>query len=86
MLDEPTITCPNRGAEIKLAESLAALMFATARKEFADQLKQRDEQIAERERKISAADTRTVGHSVSGEDDERYPAKKRADVCDVRPR
>lgn len=52
MADEPTITCPKCGADIKLTESLAAPILETARQEFAEQLRQRDAQIAERERKL----------------------------------
>ena len=46
---EPTITCPNCKTEIRLTESLAAPLIAATRKQFEDQLSQKDAEVAERE-------------------------------------
>lgn len=39
---EPTITCPNCKIEIRLTESLAAPLIAATRKQFEDQLLEKD--------------------------------------------
>lgn len=52
MSDEPVVTCPKCGEEIKLTESLTAPMLKKARAEFAKQLKDLNENIAKRERKV----------------------------------
>ena len=49
---EPTITCPNCKTEIRLTESLAAPLIAATRKQFEDQLSQKDAEVAEREEGI----------------------------------
>ena len=49
-MTEPTITCPNCKTEIRLTESLAAPMLAATRKQFEQQLAQKDDDIAKRER------------------------------------
>ena len=48
-MTEPTITCPNCHTEIKLTESLAAPLIAATRKQFEQQLAQKDSDIAQRE-------------------------------------
>jgi hypothetical protein len=48
-MTEPTITCPNCHTEIKLNESLAAPLIAATRKQFEEQLAQKDTDIAQRE-------------------------------------
>jgi len=51
-MTEPTITCPKCGTEIRLTESLAAPLIAATRKQFEQQLSQKDEAIAKREQGI----------------------------------
>lgn len=46
---EPTISCPNCKTEIKLTESLAAPLIESTRKQFEQQLAQKDSDIAKRE-------------------------------------
>ena len=48
-MTEPTITCPNCKTEIKLTESLAAPLIESTRKQFEQQLAQKDSDIAARE-------------------------------------
>ena len=48
-MTEPTIICPNCKTEIKLTESLAAPLIAATRKQFEQQLAQKDSDIAKRE-------------------------------------
>lgn len=48
-MTEPTIICPNCKTEIKLNESLAAPLIAATRKQFEQQLAQKDSDIATRE-------------------------------------
>jgi hypothetical protein len=48
-MTEPTITCPACKAEIKLTESLAAPLIESTRKQFEQQLAQKDSDIAQRE-------------------------------------
>ena len=48
-MTEPTITCPSCKAEIKLTESLAAPLIESTRKQFEQQLAQKDNDIAKRE-------------------------------------
>jgi len=48
-MTEPTIICPNCNTEIKLNESLAAPLIAATRKQFEQQLAQKDSDIAKRE-------------------------------------
>lgn len=49
---EPTIICPNCKTEIRLTESLAAPLIAATKKQFEQQLSQKDEVIAKREQGI----------------------------------
>ncbi len=51
-MTEPTITCPNCKTEIRLTESLAAPLIAATKKQFEQQLSQKDEEIAKREQGI----------------------------------
>lgn len=48
-MTEPTIVCPNCKTEIKLTESLAAPLIESTRKQFEQQLAQKDSDIAKRE-------------------------------------
>jgi len=48
-MTEPTITCPACKAEIKLTESLAAPLIESTRRQFEQQLAQKDSDIAKRE-------------------------------------
>ncbi len=48
-MTEPTIICPNCKTEIKLTESLAAPLIAATRRQFEQQLAQKDNDIAQRE-------------------------------------
>lgn len=48
-MTEPTIVCPSCKTEIKLIESLAAPLLAATRKQFEQQLAQKDSDIAARE-------------------------------------
>ncbi len=49
-MTEPTITCPNCTTEIRLTESLAAPLIEATRKQFEQQLSQKDKDIAAREK------------------------------------
>lgn len=51
-MTEPTIICPNCKTEIRLTESLAAPLIAATRKQFEQQLSQKDEEIEKREQGI----------------------------------
>ena len=51
-MTEPAITCPNCKTEIRLTESLAAPLIETTRKQFQQQLAQKDDEIANREQGI----------------------------------
>jgi hypothetical protein len=48
-VNEPTIICPNCNLEIKLTESLAAPLLESTRRQFEQQLAQKDTAIAQRE-------------------------------------
>lgn len=51
-MTEPTITCPNCKTEIKLTESLAAPLIESTRRQFEQQLAQKDSDITKREQAI----------------------------------
>lgn len=51
-MTEPTITCPNCKTEIRLTESLAAPLIAATRRQFDEQLLQKDAEVARREEGI----------------------------------
>ena len=46
-MTEPTIICPNCKTEIKLTESLAAPLIESTRKQFEQQLAQKDADLQE---------------------------------------
>ena len=48
-MTEPTITCPHCKTEIKLTESLAAPLIESTRRQFEQQLAQKDSDITTRE-------------------------------------
>ena len=51
-MTEPAITCPNCKTAIRLTESLAAPLIETTRRQFQQQLAQKDDEIANREQGI----------------------------------
>ncbi len=51
-MTEPTIVCPSCHTEIKLTESLAAPLIEATRKQFEQQLAQKDSDIAQREQSM----------------------------------
>ncbi|MES1190068.1 MAG: DUF2130 domain-containing protein [Steroidobacter sp.] len=51
-MSEPTIICPNCQTEVRLTESLAAPLIAATKKQFEQQLLQKDADIEKRERDI----------------------------------
>jgi len=59
-MTEPTITCPNCKTEIKLTESLAAPLIESTRKQFEQQLAQKDSDIAKREQAIREEEKQLV--------------------------
>lgn len=59
-MTEPTITCPNCNTEIKLNESLAAPLIAATRKQFEQQLAQKDSDIAKREQAMREKEKQLV--------------------------
>lgn len=76
-MTEPTIVCPNCKTEIKRTESLAAPLIESTRKQFEQQLAQKDSDIAKRghvmrEQERRLADDRTrldeqVANQVAGQ-------------------
>ena len=48
-MTDPTITCPNCKAEIKLTESLAAPLVESARKQYEQRIADKDAEVAKRE-------------------------------------
>lgn len=56
-MTEPTIVCPNCKAEIKLTESLAAPLIEATRRQFEQQLAQKDSDIAKREQAMRDKET-----------------------------
>jgi len=59
-MTEPTITCPACKAEIKLTESLAAPLIESTRKQFEQQLAQKDNDIAQREQAMREKEKQLV--------------------------
>ena len=59
-MTEPTIVCPNCKTEIKLTESLAAPLIETTRKQFEQQLAQKDSDIALREQAMREKEKQLV--------------------------
>ena len=72
-MTEPTIICPNCKTEFRLTESLAAPLIEATRKEFEQQLFQKDEEITTREQGIRykenqlAEAKRTLDEQVAGQ-------------------
>src|SRR3990172_733591 len=56
-MTEPTIICPNCKTEIKLTESLAAPLIESTRKQFEQQLAQKDSDIVKREQAMREKET-----------------------------
>jgi hypothetical protein len=54
-INEPTITCPNCKTEIKLTESLAAPLVASTRRQYEQQLADKETEISQREGAITKA-------------------------------
>ena len=59
-MSEPTITCPNCKTEIKLTESLAAPLIESTRRQFEQQLAQKDNEIAQREQAMREKEKQLV--------------------------
>ncbi len=59
-MTEPTISCPKCQTEIKLTESLAAPLIESTRKQFAQQLAQKDSDIATREQAMREKEKQLV--------------------------
>ena len=59
-MTEPTITCPACKAEIKLTESLAAPLIESTRRQFEQQLAQKDNEIAQREQAMREKEKQLV--------------------------
>jgi len=51
-MNEPIIVCPSCKTEIKLTESLAAPLIETTRKQYEQQIAQKDADVAKREAAI----------------------------------
>ena len=72
-MTEPTIICPHCKTEIKLTESLAAPLIESTRKQFAQQLAQKDRDMAERGKALQAQEQqlteakRTLDQQVAGQ-------------------
>ena len=58
-MTEPTIICPNCHTEIPLTESLAAPLLAATRKQYEQQLSQKDADIAKREQAVREQERQT---------------------------
>jgi len=83
---EPTIACPNCKTEIKLTESLAAPLIEAVRKQYEQQLTQKDSDIAkreqamrEKEKQLQAAKT-TLDEQVANQVEEQLK-KDRATIA-----
>ena len=59
-MTEPTVICPNCKIEIKLNESLAAPLIEATRKQFEQQLAQKDNDIAKREQAMREKEKQLV--------------------------
>ena len=72
-MTEPTITCPNCHTEIRLTESLAAPLLTATRKQYEQQLAQKDHDIIQREQvmrekeKQLAEEKRKLDDQVAGQ-------------------
>ena len=63
-MTEPTITCPHCKTEIKLTESLAAPLIESTRRQFEQQLAQKDSDIATREQAMREKETQLAAESL----------------------
>ncbi|MBX9812323.1 MAG: DUF2130 domain-containing protein [Burkholderiales bacterium] len=85
-MTEPTIICPNCKTEIKLTESLAAPLIAATRRQFEQQLAEKDSDIAKREQAMrekekQLADAKTkLDEQVAGQVEEQLK-KDRAQIA-----
>lgn len=68
-MSEPTIRCPSCQTEIKLTESLAAPILASARREFDQKLAQKDTEVAKREATLRSREA-DLAKAQAGIDDE----------------
>lgn len=81
-MTEPTITCPNCRAEIKLTESLAAPLIESTRRQFEQRLAQKDSEIIQREQamrdkeKQLAEDKRKLDDQVASQVAEQLKAER----------
>ena len=81
-MTEPTIICPKCKTEIKLTESLAAPLIAATRKQFEQQLAQKDNDIAQREQamrekeKQLAEEKRKLQEQVDAQVEDRLKAER----------
>src|SRR5712671_2775396 len=72
-MNEPTITCPNCKAEIKLNESLAAPLIEATRQQYERKIAQKESDVAKREAaiRVQQAEVATEKESI----DEQVTAK-----------
>lgn len=88
-MTEPTITCPNCQAEIRLTESLAAPLIAATRRQFEQQLAQKDAEVARREQglreqeKLIADARRTLDDQVADQVAAQLKAERARVVAEV---
>ena len=81
-MTEPTIICPNCQTEIRLTESLAAPLIAAPRKQFEQQLSEKDAEIAKREKSVReqekqiAESKRTLDDQVANQVAEQLKAER----------
>lgn len=68
-MTEPTIKCPQCNIEIKLTESLAAPLLESTRKQFEQQIAQKDEFIAKREQSVREKEKQLADAKKSIEDE-----------------
>ena len=59
-MTEPTITCPNCKTVIRLTESLAAPLIDATRRQYEQQLQEKDEEVAKREQSIREKEKQIV--------------------------
>lgn len=87
-MTEPTITCPQCQTEIRLTESLAAPMLAATRRQFQQQLAQKDAAIAQREAGLRtqeerlAAAQRALDTQVAEQVEQKLGAARSALIAD----
>lgn len=87
-MTEPTIICPNCNSEIKLTESLAAPLLDATRKQYEQQLAQKDRDVAKREEamlaqeKQLAEDRRKLQEQVDTQVADRLKAERARIIAD----